>query len=234
MAKVKNNPNPKSQNPLETQENTFSKAERFITENQKMITYVVGGIVLVILIIMGYNKFIRQPKEIAAHEQMFMAEYYFKVDSLDLALYGDGNYPGFYDIVDEYSWTSASKLAHYYIGMILMKQNDFEEAIVHLKKFKSKDEILGAMANGAIGDAYVELGDLDAALKYYMKAADNRPNFFVTPIFLTKAAWIHEQQGEYEKAIQIYQRIKQEYFRSFEGREADKNIAYLEAIMNVE
>jgi len=234
MSKTKNSQQANSKDTVQSVESTLSKAENFIQQNQKKISYVIGGIVLVILIIVGYNKLILQPKDKEAHEQMFMAEYYFSVDSLDLALNGDGNYPGFYDIVDDYKWTSASRLAHYYIGMILMKQNQFEDAITHLKKFKSKDEILGGMANGAIGDAYVELGDLDQALKYYLRAADKRKNNFVTPIFLSKAAWVYEEQGKFEKAIEVYNRIKTEHFRSYESREADKNIAYLEAKMNKE
>jgi len=234
MSKVSNTQKPKGLDTVETVESTLSKAESFILINQKRISYIVGGIILIILVVIGYNKLIRQPKEKAAHEQMFMAEYYFGVDSLDLALNGDGNYPGFYEIADEYKWTSAARLANYYIGMILMKQGQFEDAIVHLKKFKSKDEILSAMANGAIGDAYVELGELDNALKYYLKAAEKRPNMFVTPMFLSKAAWVYEEQGEPEKAIKLYTQIKTEYFRSMESREADKNIAYLEAQMNKE
>lgn len=232
MSKISNAP--KSKETIESVESTLSKAEKFIEKNQKIISYVVGGVILVILIILGYNKFILQPKEKSAHEQMFMAEYYFSVDSLELALNGDGNYPGFYEIAEDYKWTSAARLSNYYIGMILMKQEKFEEAIPYLKKFRAKDEILSAMANGAIGDAYVELGDLDQALEYYTKAADKKKNDFVTPLFLSKIAWIYEQQGNFEEAINIYKRIKAEHFRTLESRDADKNIAYLEAKLNKE
>jgi tetratricopeptide (TPR) repeat protein len=234
MATEKKTPNVKGQAPIESVESGLTKIEKFIENNQKKISYVVGGIIVIVLAIFGYNKFILQPKEKEAYEQMFMAEYYFKVDSLNYALNGDGTYPGFYDITNDYKWTSAKNLAHYYIGMILMKQGLFEDAIDELENFKSKDQILGAMAKGAIGDAYVELGDLDQALDYYLEAANNRPNFFVTPIFLSKAAWVCEQQGEYQQAIDIYTQIKTEHFRSFESREADKNIAYLEAKLNME
>lgn len=234
MSKRTSSSQKKGQEPIESVESTLSKAENFIQTNQKMLSYIIGGIIVVVLAFLGYNKFILQPKEKAAHEQMFMAEYYFSVDSLDLALNGDGNYPGFYEISDDYKRTSASRLAQYYIGMILMKQNQFDDAISHLKKFRSKDEILSAMANGAIGDAYVELGDLSSALTYYLKAANKRKNAFVTPIFLSKAAWVYEEQGKFEDAIKLYKQIKTEYVRSTESRDADKNIAYLEAKLNKE
>lgn len=232
MSKTKKPQNTKAQEPVESIESTLGKAESFIQKHQKTISYVVGGIVLIVLLALAYNKFIRQPKEKAAHEQMFMAEYYFSVDSLELALYGDGTNSGFYDIIDDYKWTSASRLANYYVGMILMEQGQFDEAISHLKKFKSKDEILSAMANGAIGDAYVELGDYDKALRYYLRAANKRPNAFVSPTFLTKAAWVHEQNGDFQKAIELYEKIKTDFHQSTESREADKNIAFLEAKLN--
>jgi len=233
MAKVKNTQEAKGSTTVESVESGLSKFENYIENNQKKITYIVGGIIVIVLAIFGFNKFILQPKENEAYEQMFMAEYYFKVDSLNYALNGDGTNPGFYDIINDYKWTSAKNLAHYYVGMILMKQGQFEDAIDELKKFKAKDQILGAMAKGAVGDAYVELGDLDHALEYYLSAANKRPNFFVAPIFLSKAAWVYEQQGDYQKAIDTYTKIKTDHFRSFESREADKNIAYLEAKLNM-
>lgn len=234
MAKIKNPQTEKGNQSVEAVESTLTKAENFIESNRKVLSWILTGIIVIILAIFGYNKLILQPKIEAANEQMFMAEYYFSVDSLDLALNGDGNNLGFYDIIDEYGRTPAGRLSHYYVGLILMKQGQFEDAIDHLKKFKSKDEILSAMAKGAIGDAYVELGDLDEALEYYLEAANKRPNYFVTPIFLSKAAWVYEEQGELQKALDIYVQIKTEYFRSFEGREADKYIAYLEAKLNME
>ncbi len=49
---------------------------------------------------------------------MFMAEKYFAEDSLNLALNGDGNYSGFLQIIDDYKWSEAANLSHYYAGVI--------------------------------------------------------------------------------------------------------------------
>ncbi len=234
MAKEKNTNKDNNTKPELPTGSTLSRIEDFIQNNKKNISYIAGGIVFCILIILAYNKIIRQPKEQSAYEQMFRAEYYFSIDSLDLALHGDGNYPGFYEIVDDYRWTSAANLSHYYIGIILMKQRQFEDAITHLKKYKSKDEILSSMAQGAIGDAYVELGELDKALKHYLNAANKSPNQFTSPVFLTKAAWVYEQKNDYKKGIEMYEKIKKEFHGSFESQEADKYIAYLEAKLNKE
>ena len=44
---------------------------------------------------------------------------------------------------------------------------------------------------------------------------------------MQKAAWAYEINGDYEEAIDMHKRIKEEYRNSNEGREADKYIAYL-------
>jgi len=153
---------------------------------------------------------------------MFMAEKYFEKDSVNLALFGDGNYLGFLDIIDDYKMTKSANLSKYYAGICYLKLGNWEEAISYLKKFKKKDEMVSAMAIGAIGDAYMEMSDPDKAAGYYMKAANDRTNEFTTPLFLMKAGITYEQMGEWDKALKAYERIKNEYDKSFEGRGVDK------------
>lgn len=229
MAKVKHNKTDNAEQGMEGVENTLSKFEIFFEKNMRTISYSIIGVIAIGLAVFGYNKFIHQPKETKAYQEMFMAEYYFSVDSLDLALNGDGTSLGFNDIISEFKRTSAANLANYYTGMILMKKGEFEQAIKHLKKYKSKDQITSAMALGAIGDANVELGNLKNAIKYYTRAAENKDNNFVSPIFFNKAAWANEEAGNKEEALKIYKLLYSKYNRTNEGQEATRHIARLEA-----
>lgn len=229
MVKETNAKDKKTEKGLIDVENTLTTFEIFFEKNRKTITYSVLGVIGVFLLLFGYYKFVHQPKAEQAHEQMFMAEYYFSVDSLDLALNGDGVNLGFYDIISNFRRTPASNLANYYTGMILMKKGEFEQAMKHLKRFDSNDQILSSMALGAIGDAYVELGNLQNAAKYYLKAADKNKNEFVGPLFLSKAAWTTEQLGDKEEALKLYTDLFNQYFRTQEGQEAERHIARLEA-----
>ena len=167
-------------------EEALSKTEMFIEQNQRMIIYIIGGIVAVVLIYMGYKKFYIAPRESKAQEQMFMAEKYFEKDSLNKAINGDGNYPGFKKIADEYSGTKAANLSHYYLGICYLKKGQFQNAIDELKKFSTDEIIIGPMAKGAIGDSYMELKKYDDAAEYYSDAADASKNSFTTPMFLTQ------------------------------------------------
>ncbi|MCD6661460.1 MAG: tetratricopeptide repeat protein [Lentimicrobium sp.] len=208
-------------------EEALSKTEVFIEKNQKILGIVIGAIALVVLAYFGFQRFYLAPRETQAQSQMFMAEKYFEQDSLKLALNGDGQYPGFLEIIDDYGMTKSAKLAHYYAGIIYLNEGQFEEAISHLKKFKTKDALVQPMAQGAIGDAYMELGKTAEAADYYLKASKISENEFTTPVFLQKAAWAFEEAGNNAKALEAYDRIRVEFPRSAEARDVEKYIARL-------
>ena len=212
-------------------EHALSNSELFIEKNQKIIMYVVGAIVLIIGGYIGFKKFYLAPKEKEAQSQMFWAERYFEKDSLNLALNGDGNNPGFIDIIDQYGMTKSANLANYYAGMCFLKKGQFEEAINYLKKFDSNDLIVSSMAKGAIGDAYMELGDNEKAIDYYIKAISNN-NLFTTPMFLMRAGWTYENMGNYTEALKLYELIQKEFYKSSESREIEKYITRAKGMLN--
>lgn len=217
---------------IQAVEEALGKTEQFIEDNQKPIITVVGIIVVIILAYFGFQRFYLAPKEKQAQVEVFMAEKYFGMDSLDLALNGDGINPGFLDIIDNYSFTKTANLAHYYAGVIYMEKGDYETAIDYLEDFDSDDEIMQPMALGALGDSYMELGNNNKATQYYMEAANFSENQFTTPVFLMKAGWAYEIMGEYDKALEAYKEIQEEFPRSAEAREMEKYIARAEGLRN--
>ena len=219
----------KKEDNLEVVEHALTNTEHFIEQNQRTITIALIVIVAVVGIFLGYKRFIVAPKEKEAQSQMFAAEGYFAKDSFNLALNGDGNYLGFLDIIDQYKITRSAKLAHYYSGISYLKLGKFQDAIDQLKKFKLKDEMVGPISKGAIGDAYCELDRYSEAVDYYLKAARMEPNSFVTPIYLMKAGELLESNKEYSKALPLYKEIQKEYPESNEGRKIEKYIARAEA-----
>lgn len=210
---------------LENIGETLSKTEEFIFNNKKIIGIVVVVAIIVILGFFGYTRYYIGPKTIEATEQMFHAQKYFESDSLNKALYGDGNSLGFLDIISEYGMTKPGNLANYYAGILYLKKNDFEKAISYLEDFDADDHLISPMAKGAIGDAYLELGDKDKAATFYLEAANWDDNGFTSPLFLYKAGQVYELLGNFDKAISIYTRIKTNYYKSNEGRSIEKNIA---------
>ncbi len=210
-------------------EEALSKSEKFIEKNQKILTIIIGSAIVIVLGVFAFQKLYIAPREKAAQGQMFMAQKYFEQDSLNKALNGDANYPGFLTIIDDYSMTKASNLAKYYTGIIYLKQGKFEDAITYLKKFDSSDEFVGPMATGGMGDAYMELGQKDKAVEAYLKAANQQINDLTTPLYMMRAAFVYEDLGKFDKAIELYEKIQKEHVKSTEARDVEKYIEQAKA-----
>ncbi len=213
---------------LQELESALTKTERLIEENQKPITYAVVAVIVVVIAFLGITRFYLQPRQDEALSQMFMAENYFERDSFNLAINGDGNYLGFLDIIDDYGMTKAANLAEYYTGISYLHLGQYETAIEYLEDFKTKDLLLGPISEGAKGDAQLELGNTEAALKHYRKAYRMNDNELTSPIYMMKAAKVLETQENLKDALALYQEIKEKYPETTEGQEADKYIARLQ------
>jgi tetratricopeptide (TPR) repeat protein len=209
----------------------LDRAELFFDKNKKQVAIVAGVVLAIIGGFIAYKMYWLPKQDAEAQTQLFLAQSYYEKDSLNLAING-GTVPGstvtvtgLTEIADNYGGTKAGNMAEYMIGTALLQQGKYDEAIEHLNNFDSDDIILSAVAIGAIGDANFELGKIDEAIKFYMKAADKNTNNFSTPLYLKKAGMAYEGQSNYAEALKLYERIKKEFGKSTEGREIEKYIA---------
>lgn len=214
---------------LEGIEQALTRSEQFIEENQKILTYILAGIVLVLLVIIGGNRYYLKPLNEEAAADMFYAERYFEIDSFNLALNGYGTYPGFLNVIDDYGITKSAKIARYYAGICYQQLGNHEMAIEYLSKFKTTDLLVGAAKYSTIGDAYVELGELQKAEASYKDGIDKFENSFSTPIMLKKLGILYEEMGELDKALETYRTIENNYPETPEGREILKYIGRVES-----
>jgi tetratricopeptide (TPR) repeat protein len=214
-------------------ESALTRTEQFLEKNQKLLSIVIGAIVLVAVGYLALNKFYIEPRIKNAQDQMFQAQNYFEKDSFNLALNGDGANSGFLDIIDDYGSTDAGNLAKYYAGICYLHMGQFEKAIDYLKKFDTDDALLGPIAIGAQGDAQLELGKTDKALDLYTEAYKMNDNDLTAPIYMLKAGELLENNNKTEEALKIYQTIKEKFPESNEGRNIDKYITRLKSKTNV-
>jgi tetratricopeptide (TPR) repeat protein len=214
---------------LEGIEQALSRSEQFIEENQKILTYILGGIIVVLLLIIGGNRYYLKPLNEKAAADMFYAEKFFEIDSFNLALNGYGTYPGFLNVIDDYGITKSAKLARYYAGICYHQLGDQESAIEYLEKFKTSDLLVGAAKYSTMGDAYVDLGELKKAESSYRTGIEKYPNTFSTPIILKKLGILYEDMDELDRALETYRTIEKEYPDTPEGREILKYIGRVES-----
>jgi tetratricopeptide (TPR) repeat protein len=208
----------------------YSKTEHYLEQNKRSLAIILGAVVVLIAGYFVWQKLFVAPQEQEARSEMFMAEKYFEKDSLDKAINGDGKAKGFKYIIEEYSITKSANLAHYYLGISYLRKGKFEDAVKELNEFETDDEILGPIAIGAMGDAYMEMDKKDEAVSHYLKAAKEDNNKFTAPIYLMKAAVAYEELKNFENAIKIYEQIKADYSDSPEGRDIDRFLERAKAL----
>jgi tetratricopeptide (TPR) repeat protein len=214
-----------------------SKTEEWVAKNQKGIFVVVGVIALAMVSYLAYDKFLASPKEDTAADDMFQAQQYFTQavdapaanDSLyNLALKGGDGKLGFLGIIENYSGTDAANLSHYYVGTAYLNTGKYKDAVQHLEEFKSKDDVLTAMAKGATGDAFSQLKQNEEALKFYTEAAKASDNDLTTPRFLFKAGTIALALNKKADALKFFKEIQEKYSTSAEGASIDAYVAMAE------
>ena len=119
----------------------------------------------------------------------------------------------------------------YSAGMAYLNIKDYQNAIAYLDQFNSDDVLLGALAKGAIGDAFAQMGQLEDAFDYYVTASNINNNMYSTPKFLYKAAMIGSKLGKDSQALTYLERIDKEFKESQEANMVAVQIAKLKSIL---
>lgn len=205
----------------ETLQERLLGTENFLKRNQRIISIVIGAIVLIAA---GYGimNYLQNEKEREAQEEVFFAQRYFEIDSLNRVLNGYGAIPGAKALSEDYSSTKAGKLAKFYTGVALLKQGKYQDALGYLEGFTTSDWLIQARAYALIGDAHQELKQYDQAVLSYKRAIDHKPNKFFTPPYLMKLALVYELQKKPEAAIATYDRLIKNYPNASDANNAKK------------
>jgi len=175
-----------------------------------------------------YKNFVQAPKEKKAAEAMFKAEEYWRMDSVNLALNGDGQNLGFLKIISKYDGTKAADLAHFYAGSCFIKLNDNAKAVSHLKDFSTSSKPLQARAYKLLGDAYADQGKNAEALSAYKKAARHfTEDKMASAEALFLAAQIADRNKDQKEAIELLKELKDKYPQTQQGVDADKYLAQM-------
>lgn len=208
----------------------YTKSELFLEKNKTPVTIAVVAILVIVGGLLGYKKFIAEPRAKEAQDMVWKAQYYFEIDSLDLALNGDGNFPGFTQVADEYGSTTTGNLAKFYIAVINHQKGEYEAALQYYKEADLGDDVLRVMATGNQGDVLVELGKPAEAVAQFMKAADMVKSDYTTPMFLMKAGIVYQQQNDWTNAAKCFGRISSDYPGSPDAGTAKKYAARANAM----
>jgi tetratricopeptide (TPR) repeat protein len=211
--------------PILDVEEALGKTEHYINENKKSLSIILGAIVLLLGAFFAWKYLYMKPLAEEAQAKIFWAEKWFEKDSLNKAINGHGDTLGFAKVVDEYGNTPSGNLAHYYLGICYRAKGNYKDAIKQFQDYDGNDQVVSSIATGSIGDCYMEQGNAEEAISFYVKAASANHNNFTCPLYLKKAGLAYEDQKNYSEALKQYEKIKTEYFDTPESRDIDKFIA---------
>ncbi len=209
--------------------NIFNNAEYFFEQYRNIILGVFAVLVLGIGGWWSYKNFVKGPKENKAKDAIVFAQKYFEIDSMSLALKGDGTHLGFEAVAKQYSGTSAGNRATFCAGVANLKLGKYSDAVKYLEDFSTDDALLNARKYGCLGDAFAEQNQMDKAIENYKKAADAADNDITAPTYLYRAALALEQKGNKKEALELLKKLNTSYPNSQEGMASEISIAKLEA-----
>ena len=203
----------------------LTKTEKFIDKNKKILIYGGIGIFVVIMSIIGYQKFVIAPHELESQDAYWNAFYDFSDgDTTGAAIIGTEDYLGMEDIASKYEGTSGGNIANYIMAIDQMEKGEFDIALDYLEVCEFEDVMLGTLILGLKGDCYVEKGEYETAVALFEEAAIREENEFTSPMFLKKAGLVYEELGDNENAVIAYQKIKDDWSESLAGQDIDKYI----------
>ncbi|MGM9779009.1 MAG: tol-pal system YbgF family protein [Prevotella sp.] len=207
-------------------EETLNKSEAFFLKYKKAIIYGVLAVIVVIAGVIVYKQYVSAPREDKASTALAKGQEYFQQDLYEKALNGDGaGYAGFVKVASDYSSTEAGNLANLYAGLCYAGLGKWNEAAKYLEEFDTQDDqMISPAAEGALGNAYAHLNQLDKAVSHLKNAAKNADNNSLSPTFLIQAGEILESQGKAAEALELYKEIKDKYVYSMQYQTIDKYI----------
>lgn len=220
---------------LESVNEALSRSERWIEENQKMLTIVVTAVVVAVFAVIAVNLWVIKPNKVAASNDNAPAQVYFEQaqqavmqgdtakanEYFRKALEGDdAECSGFLEVADNYS-NQEAELAALYAGLCYAELGQNEEAAEYLSRFSAKDITVAPAAAMRLGDVYVELDQLDKAAEAFEKAAESE-NEMIAPMALSKAARVYLKLEDKASARRVLETIKTQYPGTQEANEAEK------------
>lgn len=205
MAEKQKDKNQES-NPEVLQE-SLSKTEVLLEENKDLISKILIGVAIVIGGYFVYNNWVAEPAEKAAFESVWSAQKYFEQDSIQKAI------EEFEYVVAEHSGTKAGNLSNLYLGLSLLKDGQFDDALVSLEAFDAKGELFPGLRFGLIADCHSELENIEDAVINYKKAAKLLDAKSVSPYYLKKAGILLEQNDDIDGAVDVYQLAINSYLK---------------------
>lgn len=203
----------KNQTPQENQAaEVIATTGAWVETNKKTIIATIVAVIVIVGGYLGYTYGYQQPREEKAQTLCTDGLQYIQSSDFETALNGEGTFPGYIKIANEYSGTDGANLANLYAGICYAQQNKYQEALPYLEAYTpGDDQSISAMALFALAQCYAGVNNLDEAIETFQEAAEQADNAALSPMCLLEAGKLLESQDKKAEALKLYESIKADY-----------------------
>jgi len=185
----------------------------------RIATYGVGSILVVLLGYFAYRQFIWNPSNEKSKDAYWVGLNLAAKDSTDAAI------NELEPVVKKYDGKKGGEIAQFILARQYMAKGEFQKALDNLKDVKVSDTYVSIFKLGLQGDCYSELKQYEKAVDLYIEAAELNENEKTSPEYFFKAGLVAEKMKDFEKATELYTRIKSNFVNFSNIKSIDKYIA---------
>lgn len=188
----------------------------------KLTSMVIGGVLIIAALFFLYRQFMWMPANEESKDSYWIGLNYAKQDSTDLAI------EEFEAAANNFDGKVGGEVAQLMLATELMDKKEFESALSELNGVKLSDTYLAGQVVKLKADCNAELKNYPEAANLYLEASEINPNENTTPDMLFMAGLCAEESKDFAKALECYQKIKDEYPNTSRGMTIEKYIARVE------
>ncbi len=207
---------------------SYDRTVHYVEDNRALILGIVAGIVLAVLLVMGFLYWRGQQAEEAATLLADPVRIY-EAGDYQRALDDQGEQPGLRTLADEYGSTKAGQLATYYAGDALFRLGQYDEALEYFEDYDGDDTFVAASALAGQAAIYESKSDNARAATLYRRAADTYRNPAVAPGYYLSALRNFVLAGNADEATETYDALQEAYPDVQEVGEAEYYLGMAEA-----
>ncbi len=194
--------------------------EQFKSNNKlRLITIVVGGVIVIVLGYFAYLQFMWKPDNDKSKDSYWAGLNYATADSTDLAI------DELQAQVKKFDGKVGGEVAQFVLARQFMVKGEFKSALKELESLDLSDVYVSIMATGLRADCYSELKDYEKAANLYLEAANASDNEFTAPMYLMKAGLCAEELKDFTMATECYEKIRDNYSSFASQKAIEKYIA---------
>ena len=191
----------------------------------RLTSMIIGGLVIIVLGIFVYRQFFWMPANEKSKDSYWEGlNYAVAPDSTEAAI------DALSVTVKKYDGKIGGEIAQFVYARQLMEQGEFKKAITELEGVDVSDTYVHVMCVGLQADCHSEMEDYEKAANMYVEAAEMSDNEFTAPLYLMKAGFCAEEIKNFDKAVECYKKIKDNYTTFATQKQIDKYIAKAESI----